>query len=208
MPERVLVIGGAGFVGSHVAEHYAVRDREVTVFDNMSRVETLPDATAGTDTAAYNAEYLAATFPDRVEFVEGDVRDGDHVAEVVKGHDAVVHVAGQVAVTTSLDDPQLDFSVNAGGTLNVLEAASEADSVPAVVFASTNKVYGKNVNDIPVREEESRYVFDDEAYAAGVPESLSIDGTEHTPYGSRSSPETSMFRITPGGTRSTPLHSG
>jgi len=183
MPERVLVIGGAGFVGSHVAEHYAVRDREVTVFDNMSRVETLPDATAGTDTAAYNAEYLAATFPDRVEFVEGDVRDGDHVAEVVKGHDAVVHVAGQVAVTTSLDDPQLDFSVNAGGTLNVLEAASEADSDPAVVFASTNKVYGKNVNDIPVREEESRYVFDDEAYAAGVPESLSIDGTEHTPYG-------------------------
>lgn len=69
------------------------------------------------------------------------------------------------------------------GTFNVLEAARKAESDPAVAFASTNKVYGNNVNEIPVRETETRYWYDDPDYEAGIPESLSIDGCEHTPYG-------------------------
>ena len=180
-PERVLVTGGAGFVGSHAAAYYDEAGSSVTALDNLSRIETL-GADESRDTAAYNWQYLAREHPD-VERVEADVRDHERLAEVVEGHDAVVHTAGQVAVTASLTDPRTDFQVNAEGTFNVLEAARLAESDPAVVVASTNKVYGDNVNEIPVREEETRYRYDDPDFADGIPETLSIDDTEHTPYG-------------------------
>lgn len=180
--DRVLVTGGAGFVGSHVVEHYAGRGAAVTVLDDLSRAETLASADENRDTAAYNRDYLRERYPD-VDFVEADVRDGERLVPIVDGHDAIVHLAGQVAVTASLDDPRRDFDVNAAGTFNVLEAARRAESDPVVVFASTNKVYGGNVNEIPVREEATRYWFDDAEYDRGIPESLSIDGCEHTPYG-------------------------
>jgi len=181
-PESVLVTGGAGFVGSHAVEYYAERDAAVTALDNLSRVETLETADESRNTAAYNWEYIAENYPE-VDRVEADIRDEDRLAEVVEGHDAVVHTAGQVAVTASLEDPRTDFQVNAEGTFNVLEAARQAESDPAVVMASTNKVYGDNVNEIPVREAESRYWYDDPEYEDGIPESLSIDDCEHTPYG-------------------------
>jgi CDP-paratose 2-epimerase len=179
---RVLVTGGAGFVGSHAVEYYADCGVDVTALDNLSRVDTLETADESRNTAAYNWEYISENYPD-VNLVEADIRDADTLESIVDGHDAVVHTAGQVAVTASIQDPRTDFEVNALGTFNVLEAARKADSDPAVVLASTNKVYGDNVNDIPVREEESRYWYDDPEYVEGIPESLSIDDCEHTPYG-------------------------
>jgi len=181
-PDTVLVTGGAGFVGSHAVEYYAKQGADVTALDNLSRVETLETADESRNTAAYNWEYIAENYPD-VDRVEADIRNEDRLAEVVEGQDAVVHTAGQVAVTASLEDPRTDFQVNAEGTFNVLEAARQAESDPAVVMASTNKVYGDNVNEIPVREAESRYWYDDPEYEDGIPESLSIDDCEHTPYG-------------------------
>jgi CDP-paratose 2-epimerase len=181
-PERVLVTGGAGFVGSHAVEYYAEQGADVTALDNLSRVDTLETADESRNTAAYNWEYIAENYPE-VELLEGDIRDEELLEDVVEGHDAVVHTAGQVAVTASIQDPRTDFEVNALGTFNVLEAARKAESDPAVVLASTNKVYGDNVNEIPVRQEETRYWYDDPDYEAGIPESLSIDDCEHTPYG-------------------------
>lgn len=181
-PGRVLVTGGIGFVGSHVAAYYDDHGADVTVLDNFSRVEELPTADQSRDTPSYNRDYLEEHHPD-VKIVEGDVRDDELVASLVEGTDAAVHTAGQVAVTASLDDPRTDFEINAGGTFNVIDAAAEAESSPAVAFASTNKVYGTNVNAIPVREEETRYWYDDPEFDEGIPESLSIDGCEHTPYG-------------------------
>lgn len=181
-PRRVLVTGGAGFIGSHAVEYYDDRGADVTALDNLSRVETLDHADGSRNTAAYNWELLRKERPN-VELVEADIRDFDHLAEIVSGHDAIVHTAGQVAVTASLEDPEMDFTINARGTFNVLEAARQADSDPAVVLASTNKVYGDNVNDVPVRERETRYEYDDPAFQGGIPESLSIDDCEHTPYG-------------------------
>jgi CDP-paratose 2-epimerase len=181
-PDSVLVTGGAGFVGSHAVEYYAERGADVTALDNHSRTETLETADESRDTAAHNREYLAEHYPE-VDHVEGDVRDDALVESLVEGHDAVVHTAGQVAVTASIQDPRTDFEVNALGTFNVLEAARKADSDPAVVLASTNKVYGDNVNDIPVVEGETRYRYGDDDYDAGIPETLSIDDCEHTPYG-------------------------
>jgi CDP-paratose 2-epimerase len=180
-PEAVLVTGGAGFVGSHVAEFYAERGADVTALDNLSRVETLATADESRNTAAYNWEHLRS-YPE-IELVRGDIRDADRLVDIVEGHDAIVHTAGQVAVTASLEDPRTDFEVNAEGTLNVLEAARQAESDPTVVLASTNKVYGDNVNDIPVAEGDTRYRYDDPDFADGIPETLSIEGCEHTPYG-------------------------
>lgn len=182
MLERVLVTGGAGFIGSHTAAYYDNHDVEVTVLDNLSRVDTLDDATDALDTARYNWKYLADHHPD-IRRVKGDIRDQELMERLVGGQDGVVHTAGQVAVTSSIADPRTDFEVNAEGTFNVLEAARLADSKPAVVLASTNKVYGDNVNDIPVTETETRYRYDDPHYANGIPESVSIDDCEHTPYG-------------------------
>lgn len=182
MPEKILVTGGAGFVGSHAAEYYAEKGKGVTILDNLSRIDTLDTADESRNTAAYNKNYLEKNYPE-IEFIQADIRDSETVDEVVEGHDAVVHTAGQVAVTASLTDPRMDFEVNAEGTFNMLEAARKADSDPAVVFASTNKVYGNNVNDIPVREEDTRYWYDDPEYEKGVPETFPIDGCEHTPYG-------------------------
>jgi len=179
---RVLVTGGAGFIGSHAAAYYDERGARVTVLDNLSRVDTLADADGSRDTARHNWEYLAANHPD-VERVRADVRDRDRLEPLVAGHDGVVHTAGQVAVTTSIEDPRTDFEVNAEGTFNVLEAARKADPSPTVVVASTNKVYGDNINEIPVAEGETRYRYDDPEYADGIPESVSIDDCEHTPYG-------------------------
>lgn len=180
--DSVLVTGGAGFIGSHTAEYYAERDVDVTVLDNLSRINTLDSADESRNTAAYNWKYLHRAFPE-IEFVQSDIRDAETLEEIVAGKDGIVHTAGQVAVTSSLNDPHLDRSVNIKGTLNVLEAARKADSDPAIVYASTNKVYGNNVNSVPVREMDTRYWYDDSQYEEGIPESFSVDGCEHTPYG-------------------------
>lgn len=179
--ERVLVTGGAGFIASHAAEYYAERGVEVTILNNLSRTDTLDDADATRDTALYNWEFLGEQYPS-VERIETDIRNLSKLKRIAEGHGAIVHTAGQVAVTTSLSDPVLGFETNARGALNVVESARRAESNPAAVFASTNKVYGHNVNEIPVREEDTRYWYDDPEYESGIPESFSIDDCEHTPY--------------------------
>lgn len=181
MVNSILITGGAGFVGSHAAEFYDGRGVDVTVVDNLSRESTLASANENRDTADYNWNYLKKNHPD-VTLIQGDVRDQSHIQELVDGQDAVIHTAGQVAVTSSLSDPVTDHEVNITGTLNVLESAKRADSNPSVVFASTNKVYGDNINRIPTQELDTRYAFDDN-FQNGVSESTSIDQCEHTPYG-------------------------
>lgn len=181
MLKSILITGGAGFVGSHAAEFYDRHNVDVTVMDNLSRESTLVTASENRDTAAYNWNYLKENHPD-VTLIKGDVRDQAHIQELVEGQDAVIHTAGQVAVTSSLNDPVTDHEINITGTLNILEAAKRADSNPSVVFASTNKVYGDNINQIPIHELDTRYTFADK-FQNGVPESASIDQCKHTPYG-------------------------
>lgn len=165
---KILITGGAGFVGSHAAEYYALKNEEVVVIDNLSR-------------AKYNWNYLKKY--DNIELLEGDIRDRKLVEKLAKDVDAIIHTAAQVAVTTSVKDPRTDFEINALGTFNVLEEARKSKSSPAVLFCSTNKVYGDNVNKIPLKEEKMRYVFADERYKNGIPESFPTDLCEHTPYG-------------------------
>lgn len=173
---NILVTGGAGFIGSHVAEYYARKGDEVIVLDNLSRWEIL-EGTLGN--VFSNWDYLKK-FPN-VSLVKGDVRNFDDVKKIAGDVDAIIHTAAQVAVTTSIKEPKLDFETNVLGTFNVLEAARLTNA--AVVYCSTNKVYGENINGIPVVEGAKRYNFADEKYAKGISEVFRVDGTWHTPYG-------------------------
>ena len=172
----IVVSGGAGFVGSHVAEFYAHRGERVLVVDDRSRADLL-----GVEQAQLDNWEWVKRLPN-VEAVEASILDADLLPDLVAGARAVVHAGAQTAVTVSLIDPRTDFLVNALGTMNLLEAVRTAAPRAALVFCSTNKVYGENVNALPVRRERMRYAFEGE-WQAGVPETLSIDQCEHSPYG-------------------------
>jgi CDP-paratose 2-epimerase len=130
--KSILITGGAGFLGTNAAVHFIEQGWHATLLDNLSR--------PGTER---NLSWLLATHPEATTFVNEDVRHAGALGEHVKGHHAVLHLAGQVAVTTSLLDPSTDFEVNARGTLNMLEAVRLHNREVPFIFASTNKVYGK-----------------------------------------------------------------
>lgn len=166
----ILITGGAGFVGTNVAKRLAGQGWHVRIFDSLAR--------AGSE---QNIAWLCESYGDRVEFVRGDVRDSEALAMALHGVDHVYHFAAQVAVTTSLIEPSHDFEVNAGGTLNLLEAIRACERPPSLIFSSTNKVYG-GLGDIEVQPIGNRYVPADEGVgASGISEARSLDF--HSPYG-------------------------
>ena len=130
--KKILITGGAGFIGSNAARYFGARNWNVTVLDNLSR--------AGADK---NLRWLreGTTF----DFEQADVRDQQRIDRILAEgqYDAVLHLAAQVAVTTSVTDPRSDFAVNALGTFNMLDAARVHCPHAVFIFASTNKVYGK-----------------------------------------------------------------
>jgi len=164
---RVLITGGIGFIGTNLADRLLREGKDVVLFDNLGR--------AGVEE---NLEWLRREHGSRVRFVKGDVRDFAAVEKAMSGADAVFHLAAQVAVTTSVVNPHEDFSVNAQGTLNVLEAARRQDPMPIVLYTSTNKVYG-GVEHLRVVERATRYEFGNLPY--GVAETCPLDF--HSPYG-------------------------
>lgn len=174
---KVLVTGGAGFIGSHVAERYASQGDQVVVLDNLSRARLLGRSQRHASYAWNRLERLP-----NVTLVNGSVLDRDLLRDVVAGVDAIVHTAGQTAVTTSVVDPRPDFETNVIGTFEVLEAARQTGRRIPIVFTSTNKVYGHNVNQLAIVERDRRYAFGRDA-EFGVDETLPVDGCEHTPYG-------------------------
>ena len=172
---KVLVTGGAGFIGSHVAEYFSEREYKVIALDNLKRGEILGKNIS----LEHNIGFLKGL--SNVSFVKGDIRDFSLLKNLCKDVDVIIHAAAQVAVTTSLKNPREDFEINVLGTFNVLEAARLCDA--AVIYCSTNKVYGDNVNNVPIVEKNKRYEFGDDRYRNGIPEDFPIDLCEHTPYG-------------------------
>ena len=136
----VLITGGAGFVATNVADRLLRAGRRVIVFDNLSR--------PGVE---QNLNWLRETHGSLLSVQLGDIRDAEGVARAVRQAGQVYHFAAQVAVTTSLTNPFLDFEVNARGTLNLLEAVRTCEDPPSVLFTSTNKVYG-DLEDIELRK--------------------------------------------------------
>lgn len=166
----VLITGGCGFIGCNLADALAGRGERVIAFDNLSR--------AG---VRENAQWLKSRHGDLVTIITGDIRDSISVIAAVRQARAVLHLAAQVAVTDSLQNPVDDFEINARGTLNVLEAVRLHNPSVPVVFASTNKVYGRLFSDDQTRESGKRHVPADAKLASGIGEDTPLDF--YSPYG-------------------------
>jgi CDP-paratose 2-epimerase len=165
---RTLVTGGAGFVGCHLVDSLLRDGHRVTIVDALSRRG-----------AERNLDWLRSEHPDAdLRVVQGDVRNRQAVDAAAEGAAVSYHLAAQVAVTSSVEDPRADFEINALGTLNVLQAARLSPCEPIVVFTSTNKVYGA-MEHVQVVENATRYEYRD--FPEGIPETQPLDF--HSPYG-------------------------
>ena len=165
----VLILGGAGFIGSNLAQHLIEKtDAVVHVFDNISRTGV-----------HRNLEWLRriSAGSGRLRVTFGDVRDAELVEKAVGQANEIYHFAAQVAVTTSIIDPRLDFEVNLAGTFNVLDAVRRCGHNPFLLFTSTNKVYG-DLGLGPPSPEPTRYSYPQHH---GVSEAQALDF--HSPYG-------------------------
>ena len=151
-----LLIGGAGFIGINAADYFLSKEARVIIFDNFSR--------GGVEK---NVAWLKEKHgnPKQLQVVRGDItidKDLKRLGDLVEQADYVIHLAGQVTVTQSVVDPRHDFLHNAVGTFNVLEAIRLSKKQPALIYPSTNKVYGA-LPDVELREDETRYSFVDRA---------------------------------------------
>lgn len=165
---RVLVTGAAGFVGTNMTSRLLRDGHDVLAVDSLSRRG-----------AEENLNWLQSQFPS-LRFERREIEDVPALVYLQRP-EIVFHFAAQVAVTSSVDNPLRDFRINAEGTFLVARAAYDI-SAP-VIYTSTNKVYGDNVNYVPLIEQETRYDFQGEFRGRGLPESFSIDASHHTPYG-------------------------
>jgi len=163
-----LITGGCGFMGTNLGDALMSQGEDVIILDNLSRVGS-----------SQNLAWLRSRHGSCFRFVQADIRDSDVIAHLVKETkpDALLHLAGQVAMTTSVKNPHIDFEINALGTLNVLEAVRLHSPDTIVLYSSTNKVYG-SLDYLRCQERETRYILPD--YPKGLDETLPLDG--HSPY--------------------------
>lgn len=164
---KVLITGGAGFIGANAARRFLAEDWEVVVLDNLSR-----------KSAPMNLQWLREFRP--FQFAQIDLRREKDVAEHCRqaGYDLILHCAGQVAVTTSVTNPRDDLENNILGTFNLLEAVRQHCPEAFFIYTSTNKVYG-GMEDTGVVERNGRYEY--AALPDGVSEKQPLDF--HSPYG-------------------------
>ena len=168
MARHYFVTGGAGFIGSNYVHRLVQRGDQVTIFDNLSR-----------GGAPRNIAWLEESLgKDAFRLIVGDLRDADLVRESAKDADVIVHLAGQVAVTTSVINPRDDFEANALGTFNALEAARLSERNPIFIYSSTNKVYG-GMEDVEIIEEATRWLYKNLEYGCSEEQPLDF----HSPYG-------------------------
>ncbi|MFM2004531.1 MAG: hypothetical protein RLZZ09_186 [Pseudomonadota bacterium] len=164
---KYLITGGCGFLGSNIASELLRQGKEVIIFDNLYRL-------GSTQNLAWLQSQGSCTF------IHGDIRNTNDVERTIKAHlpDVIFHLAGQVAMTTSIADPRLDFEVNAGGSFNLLNAVRQYSPASIIIYSSTNKVYG-DLEQFRYEETPTRYRCLDKPN--GFDESVTLDF--HSPYG-------------------------
>lgn len=164
---KICIFGGAGFIGTNVSLEAVKRGHKVVIFDSLIREKT-----------EENLGIVEATL------IRGDVRNPEDFERLPNNIDAIVNLAANPGIPWSIAWPLYDFKINALGALHVLEYARHHGKIP-VIFASTNKIYSDKLNEIPMREQATRYVWKNKSYI-GVPESFPVDGVgeyAHSPYG-------------------------
>jgi len=165
---RILITGGAGFIGSNLANRLISEGHEVTIFDNLSRFG-----------CEANLKWLRELHgPEAFHLNVGNLTDFVGVLQATEGVDRIYHLAGQVSVIRSVEKPRQDFEDNALGTFNVLEGARLIGNNPIIIYSSTNKVYG-SMEDVGITTEPTRYRFAN--LSSGVPETRPLD--LYSPYG-------------------------
>lgn len=164
---KFLITGGCGFVGSNLAMEVIRRNEKLVIFDNLSRLGS-----------TQNLNFLSSM--GKFNFVHGDIRNFNDIESVIQDEmpDVIFHLAGQVAMTTSMANPRLDFEINAVGSLNLLESVRKHSKNSIIIYSSTNKVYG-DLEYIAYKELETRYIA--KLYPDGFNEKLALDF--HSPYG-------------------------
>ena len=162
---KILITGGAGFIGVNLAESLLTKGERVVVLDNLSR--------PGSEK---NLVWLKNKFNRKFDFIQADIRNFHSVSEAITGVSTVYHLAAQVAVTSSVADPQTDFQINAAGTLNVLESVRKNCPEAVLIFSSTNKVYGE-LTRLTVSEKDNRYLIPN--LPEGVSEKTNLDFHSH-----------------------------
>lgn len=165
---KILITGGAGFIGTNCAVYFAKKGHEVVIFDNLSR--------KGSDKnlAWINSECSA-------KFISGDIRNFQELVDATDKYgpfDLILHMAAQVAVTTSVAEPREDFEINALGSFNLLEVMRLYNPEAFLIYASTNKVYGE-MEDLNIIQKNGRYIYGE--LSEGVDENRGLDF--HSPYG-------------------------
>lgn len=166
--KKILITGGAGFIGVNLVYSFLKRKNNfIVIYDNLSR--------KGVEN---NISWLLSFKFPNLKFVKGDIRDYKKLKEVVKNFDEIFHLAAQVAVTKSVEDPIEDFKINAEGTLYLLEATRKNSPDAKVVFSSTNKVYGELLN-LKLKKGGKRYYLVEKR--EGIDEKINLDF--HSPYG-------------------------
>jgi CDP-paratose 2-epimerase len=168
-PKHVLITGGAGFIGTNLADRLLSAGRPVMIYDDLSR-----------SGVQRNLAWLREQHGELLRVETADVRDRHSLRRAVRHADSVFHLAAQVAVTTSLHDPLHDFGVNVGGTLNLLEELRALDAPPPLLFTSTNKVYGA-LTDLALEKNCTRYQPLEKSLPAGIGEDRPL--AFHSPYG-------------------------
>lgn len=164
---KYLITGGCGFLGSNLSMQVLRRRDELFVLDNLQRVG-----------ATKNLTWLKSQ--GNFQFLHSDIRDNNDVERVIKEikPDVIFHLAGQVAMTTSIENPRMDFEINALGTFNLLEAVRKYSPESIIIYSSTNKVYG-DLEWVRYEENETRYITPD--FPDGFPETIPLNF--HSPYG-------------------------
>ena len=183
MLRTIIITGSAGLIGSESVRRFVRDGTRVLGIDNDMRAQFF-GAEASTKKTR---DDLIANFRD-YEHHEMDIRDAAAVMELFKQHcgtiEAIVHTASQPSHDWATRDAQTDFTVNANGTLNLLEAARKFSPEAPFIFTSTNKVYGDTPNRLPLVELDTRWEIDaNHAWVHGIPEEMSIDGTLHSLFG-------------------------
>jgi CDP-paratose 2-epimerase len=181
MPTAI-VTGSGGLIGSESVRHFAEAGFDVVGLDNDMRSRFFGEGAS----TAWVTEQLLEDYPSEFRWIDLDIRDADGVMRVFERHKAelVVHAAAQPSHDWAASDPQTDFTVNANGTLNLLEATRAHASDASFIFCSTNKVYGDTPNRLPLIEEDTRLELpEDHEYHRGIPASMSIDHSTHSLFG-------------------------
>ena len=179
-----VITGSAGLIGSEAARHFAAMGLEVVGLDNDMRRTFFGDEAS----TAWNQRRLEEALGNRYRHHSIDIRDQAAINALFQRHgkaiSVVIHTAAQPSHDWAAREPHTDFSVNATGTLNLLEASRLHCPDTVFIFTSTNKVYGDRPNQLPLIELESRWEIDPaHSYAGGIAEDMSIDGCLHSLFG-------------------------